>query len=362
MATLCSLSVSSVRSRNSGFTLVELLVVIAIIGLLIALLLPAVQAAREAARRSQCTNNLKQLGLALHSYHDANGVFCAMGAGTEQGSVHNDGRLSGLVALLPYYEQKALYDRIAAGDPANGIPPWGPGTEASWAVWDVSPPILRCPSDPGTRDGTETRLHNYAFSQGDDYLNNNGTNFNNTRGMFGRKIWYSTSNVEDGLSNTTAMSEHLRQGYGTFTAVKLDYRLGMVNMPELTDSNPPAPAAIYAYISGKYFIDGLTGVHRFGSRWVRGAAAQAMFNTVLPPNGPCAKNASSFEDLLLPPSSGHPGGVNVLMGDGSVRFVSDTINTGNLGAIQNNTYRGPSNYGVWGAMGSKAGAESVSQM
>src|SRR5512143_367601 len=100
--------------RRSAFTLVELLVVIAIIGILIALLLPAVQAAREAARRSQCTNNLKQLGLALHNYHDTHQMFVYRKGGTTGGSAtqSNQGRLSGFIPLLPYWEQRPMYDRI----------------------------------------------------------------------------------------------------------------------------------------------------------------------------------------------------------------------------------------------------------
>jgi prepilin-type N-terminal cleavage/methylation domain-containing protein/prepilin-type processing-associated H-X9-DG protein len=350
-------------ARCGGFTLVELLVVIAIIGILIALLLPAVQAAREAARRSQCTNNLKQLGLALHLYHDTYGVFPAMSAGTQSGTMHNGGALSGLVAMLPYLEQKPMYDRIAAGDPANGIPPWGGNTQDhQWSVWMVSPPVVRCPSDDGKRDGGETRIHNYCFSQGDDYLWMNEPDPRTTRGMFGRLFWYSAAHVTDGLSNTTAMSEHLRQGFSSFTASarSLDYRRGTARITGL-ENLPPNVA--YTVVDGKYFAAGVTGNHRFGSRWVRGLAMQAAFNTILPPNGPCVfdiRATGEWDICLLPPSSNHPGGANVLFGDGSVRFISDTIDTGNLGQVQPNTHLGPSFYGVWGALGSKSGGEGVS--
>jgi len=347
---------------RSGFTLVELLVVIAIIGILIALLLPAVQAAREAARRSQCTNNLKQLGIALHTYHDTYNKFPCMGNPLPDiGSYTNRGGISGLVSLLSFMEQKSLYDKIAAGDPAAGIPPFGPGTEASWAVWDVSPISVRCPSDPAKLDGKNERLHNYAFSQGDDYQNMMGNDPKNTRGIFGWEIWYSTNNVEDGLSNTTAMSEHLRQGFGDMnvtTPKTIDHRLGTVQIQGL--SNQP-PSAVFVWTDGRYFTVNAAGKHRFGSRWVRGNPMQAAFNTILPPNGPCAYDVRSgnWDICLLPPSSGHPGGVNVLFGDGAVRFISNTIDTGDLGQRSANTYYGPSYYGVWGALGSKAGGESA---
>lgn len=346
--------------QRRGFTLVELLVVIAIIGILIALLLPAVQAAREAARRSQCTNNLKQLGIALHTYHDTYGKFCPMGTPM----TGRDHGLSGLVSLLPYLEQKPLYDKIAAGDPANGIPPWGPNSEASWAVWDVSPTSVRCPSDPGKLDGNEQRLYNYAFSQGDDYQNMMGNDPKNTRGIFGYDIWYGVSNVEDGLSNTTAMSERLRQGRSAAvvqTARTTRHNMGSV---EIANLNNQAPSAVFAYTDGQYFLPGYNVRHRFGSRWVDGVPLYAAFNTILPPNGPGAfltrSGVAGADVCLLPPSSGHPGGANVLFGDGAVKFISNTIDTGSLGVRQANDYYGPSNYGVWGALGSKAGGESVS--
>src|SRR5438874_1669093 len=97
--------------RGSGFTLVELLVVIAIIGVLVALLLPAVQAAREAARRTQCSNNLKQLGLAMHNYHDVAGRL-PCNINRVGGATNDRNQASQLVNLLPYIEQKSLYDQI----------------------------------------------------------------------------------------------------------------------------------------------------------------------------------------------------------------------------------------------------------
>lgn len=347
----------ALKCRN-GFTLVELLVVIAIIGILIALLLPAVQAAREAARRSQCTNNLKQLGLAVHTYHDTYGRFPAMGIRLPD----NRGSTSGLVALLPFVEQKPMYDKIAAGDPANGIPPMGPDTNSNWVVWDISPTTFRCPSDPGKRDGTDQRLNNYCFSQGDDYLNMEGTDPKNTRGMFGFEIWYTTAHIEDGLSNTVAMSERLRQGYGDMsvtTAKTMDHRLGTAQITGLASL---APTSAFGVTDGKYFLPNTTGAYRFGSRWMRGFPMVAGCNTILPPNGPCVFDirANTYWDIcIIPPGSGHPGGANVLFGDGAVKFISNTIDTGNLAVKQANDYTGPSNYGVWGALGSKAAGEAV---
>src|SRR6478735_3786234 len=123
--------VLSQRSRpgKSGFTLVELLVVIAIIGVLVALLLPAVQSAREASRRTKCTNQLKQFGIAMHNYADTFKVFPNRRGGFDNGLQAN--RISPFVQLLPYLEQQAMHDRIQAGDATN--PPGGPRGDASWA-------------------------------------------------------------------------------------------------------------------------------------------------------------------------------------------------------------------------------------
>src|SRR5687767_8133321 len=139
----------NVRSIHRGaFTLVELLVVIAIIGVLVALLLPAVQAAREAARRMQCTNHLKQFGLGLHNYADTYKVFPNLRGGF--GGVQAN-RISPYVQMLPYLEQKNMHDLIQAGDPANGIPPGGPRGDANWPVWNRPPSVFRCPSDAGAK-------------------------------------------------------------------------------------------------------------------------------------------------------------------------------------------------------------------
>ncbi|MCL4190509.1 MAG: DUF1559 domain-containing protein [Thermoguttaceae bacterium] len=351
--------------RQTGFTLVELLVVIAIIGILIALLLPAVQAAREAARRAQCTNHLKQLGLAIHNYADANRKLPARSAGTQgAGTNDNQGFLSGFIALLPYMEQNAMYDRITAGDPANGIMPWGPTTGTAWAAWNESPQSLLCPSDGGPFDpANNPRRNNYAWSNGDDTHNMDGTNAANTRGVFGRLFWYQFADITDGTSNTAAMSERLRHGNNTAYTVgarELDHRRGEAILAAVSST----PNLCLTVSDGKYFFDGTIVERMFGSRWPRGHCNRSAFNTVLPPNAPACLEApnndssNNDDDGVLPPSSNHPGGVNVLLCDGSVRFISNTIDTGNTGRNQANTYTGQSRYGVWGSLGSKAGRET----
>jgi prepilin-type N-terminal cleavage/methylation domain-containing protein/prepilin-type processing-associated H-X9-DG protein len=343
--------ISRLAKRLSAFTLVELLVVIAIIGILIALLLPAVQAAREAARRAQCVNHLKQLGLALHNYNGVNNTLPA------RKTVF---RLSGFIALLPYLEQTAMYQRIASGDPDEGIAPWSVDALSDWEGLNGLPGTLLCPSDSGGYDviqsgsyrGTE-RLVNYAFSAGDETTDTNAGK--GTRGMFGYLQWFRFAEVTDGLSNTIAMSERLRAGYRTDYTVgagALDHRRGQAVLSGLRDN----PALALTITDGRYFKAGTKVQGRFGSIGTRGHIHFVGFTTVLPPNGPVARDG---EYAVLPPSSLHPGGVNGLMGDGSVRFVSETIEAGTPSVVKAHGFSGPSPYGVWGALGSRAGAEAI---
>src|SRR3989304_6126583 len=147
---MCANPPSTIHHPKFGFTLVELLVVIAIIGILIALLLPAVQAAREAARRSQCTNNLKQIGLALHNYHSAancfpfrqggSGFHLAPSWGTD-GAANNQGRLSGMGLLLPYMEQTALFQQITSRTTIGTRTSYSWG----WEPWSGTNNGVACP-------------------------------------------------------------------------------------------------------------------------------------------------------------------------------------------------------------------------
>ena len=361
------------RSRR-GFTLVELLVVIAIIGILVGLLLPAVQAAREAARRMQCSNNAKQMALALHNYADAYKAFPARKYGTtgQSGTAsvadgtnrkHNAGRISGYIALLPYIEQSAMYNTIMAGDPnfaGGAIGPGGPRGDQSPVgyVWNTTPSAYRCPSDPGaTASG---KFISYAFCVGDQISNiNNGA----VRGVFGRFAWKRFADLTDGTSNTIGMSElqcQIATGNGgqngsTATANSVRQNLAYANgVTGIINS----PSLCRAVVSGGYYVAGTTYFGRRGINWTDGPVAYNGFNTVFPPNSPQCADGGTFGDqpnMLIPPASGHTGGVNGSMCDGSVRFISNSIDTGNLGIGQ--PASGPSVYGVWGALGSINGGE-----
>ncbi|EAQ80775.1 DUF1559 domain-containing protein [Blastopirellula marina] len=339
------------KSRR-GFTLVELLVVIAIIGVLIALLLPAVQAAREAARRMQCSNNLKQLGLALHNYHDTHRSLPAR---------KTINRVSGYIPLFPFLEQSALYDRIATGDPANGIAPF-PDALSTWSGYDGFPDSLRCPSDPGgdLTGAREARLVNYAFNKGDDMTETNDGSTSTaplatrSRGPFSYLRWVRLAEVTDGLSNTLAMSERLRQPYSnpTTTASSTDHRRCMAVVSGLRNN----PSLALTTTDGRYFVEGLSANCRFGSWGTRGHVHFVGFNAVLAPNAP---NARDGEYGVFSPSSEHPGGVNAVLLDGSVRFLADTIDTGDTSETRSHGFSGPSPYGVFGSLGSISGGEVI---
>ena len=354
--------------RRPAFTLVELLVVIAIIGVLVALLLPAVQAAREAARRTQCVNNLKQITLALHNYHDVHKAFVARSNGTTPGAPYNSGRRAGFVSLLPFYEQGAMWDRIRAGDPANNIPPEGPTPWSSWAPWNISPSLLRCPSDNGF-PSTPGPFLSYAFSMGDMVESlMNGVSSRQVRGVFGPRDGrncYTMGDVTDGTSNTIAFGERLcqqntpyrAQNPVTVGATTVEHVLGVHTRVSGLVNNP---MLCYTVTDGKFFVNGSQVQCRFGVRWTDANPMYCAFNTVFPPNAPACADGGSYGDsthLVIPPASRHPGGVNVSMVDGSVRFIGNTINTGDL--TQRQPLTGQSRYGVWGALGSRAGGESL---
>ena len=307
-----------------GFPLIELLGVIAIIVLLIALLLPAVHQAGEAARKTMCRNNLKQLGLALHNYHDVYGMFPARQG--RSGTLFEGGhrfRMSGLVALLPYFEQAALYDQIVQ---AQDIP-W---LDTAW--WNQTLPILMCPSDSGNRppagDGSR-RLLSYAFCGGDTYLDSTVSPNERTdpvlaaknrpmpnRGMLGRGSCTHMRDITDGTSNTIAMGERARPSHL--------YNKGMVAVDADGDPVTFVPSTCSATGAGSQYQPS-TPMFDFstsrGYRWGDGAALFQAFNTILPPNSASyliggsiwPSGGGHFGPGIWSATSEHPGGVIVLM-------------------------------------------------
>jgi prepilin-type N-terminal cleavage/methylation domain-containing protein/prepilin-type processing-associated H-X9-DG protein len=372
----------SCRVPCGGFTLVELLVVIAIIGVLVSLLLPAVQAAREAARRSQCGNSLKQFGLALHNYADVFKVFPPRRGGTN-GTLANDpnrekanyDRVSAFVALLPFIEQKPLSDSIQAGGTFGGVqyPPGGPAAwynSANWQPWRTQVPILLCPSDKIIPTPTAPAHNSYAFSLGDTLggpslkLNGVTLHFNSAstffRGPFGgSQRCIGLQFITDGTSNTIAMSERSTMGtpyYSLRSANGEDVKTATAaNLPSVINN----PGSCKATAVNSQFM-GVQVKSKFGSIWCDGQAENVAFNTVLAPNSPsCVNDDNGNADStggVLSASSNHPSGVNAAFCDGSVRFVNQNINTGDTSKPQ--VVSGNSPYGVWGALGSISGKEA----
>ena len=349
------------RSRMA-FTLIELLVVIAIIAILIALLLPAVQQAREAARRTQCKNNLKQFGLALHNYADVYGVFPPFsgGNGAPLGGTGMRTRVSGVVALLPYFEGANLgqsISTIAAG--TVSVPPWTLNS-----VWSTPPALIQCPSDPGSLSpvGTAVGKRNYVFCAGDSAAGNGGGNTSAvplvlpTRGMFGALKCYGFRDNTDGTSNTIAMAE---------AVAPLNVN-GLGNAAiNASITNPAACRALWNGTTKTYPGGGFNGDTTRGYRWGDGAAYFSAFSTVAPPNSAACFTTGTtghWTDGFFNASSNHTGGVQVALMDGSSRFISENIDSGNQAAtIPARNTSGISPYGVWGALGTRDGGEVLGE-
>jgi prepilin-type N-terminal cleavage/methylation domain-containing protein/prepilin-type processing-associated H-X9-DG protein len=422
------------RSRKSGFTLVELLVVIAIIGVMVGLLLPAVQAAREAARRMSCGNNFKQIGLGIHNYHSAYNQIPTQFSGTYSvptdtdilartpvplgtpSRVSNRGRLSWLVGLTPFVEQQALWEQISnpysipAGQPGAGLvfaamgpEPMNMGIGAAnnnhgqnqYNPWLTNVSTFRCPSDPGTGFPAQGRT-NYAACMGDavNHINTgpddgNGGGVNSARsqrtrescrGFFVPRQKMNFRDVLDGTANTIACGE-ISTDLGD-----RDVTTHIVRVPDVNVvmERPTTCRDLIDPLRPRFWRAPLTGAvelgaeQRRGFKWASASCAHTGFQAILPPNKEICTdqnpngNAGINKDALFGASSRHQGGAHVLMADGAVKFITDSIEAGdsNNGTVRQNGSPTPepsfptiagsqSPFGLWGALGTRANKEVI---
>ncbi len=347
--------------RRQGFTLIELLVVIAIIAVLIALLLPAVQSAREAARRLQCTNNLKQIGLAMHNYHDIHNAF-PMGAGSGMmnlGVYQAKQAWSSLAAILPQMELSTIYN---AANFDWGINAGGTSLAryVNETVYTTNIKTFLCPSDPNASGNERLATTNYYGSVGTTTnLSNSNANIASmanvpTTGFFAFQRSYGLRDCTDGLTNTVAYSE------ATVGAAVQNFRQRRIGLKQVTSIPPGAIrtdastdptstlAGIAACTAAWKGSGGSVDLQR-GKLWSHGCIAQSLFNTVVTPNSTldqwthCSNINSTALGVYSNVDSFHPGGVNTMMGDGSVRFIKDGLSRP-----------------VWWALGTRANGEVIS--
>jgi prepilin-type N-terminal cleavage/methylation domain-containing protein/prepilin-type processing-associated H-X9-DG protein len=410
----------------AGFTLVELLVVIAIIGVMVGLLLPAVQAAREAARRMSCSNNAKQIGLGLHNYHAAFDSLPIHGTGATNENINTAGlstatdgtgftrrELSFLVGLLPYVEQQALWETVSQPSVIGTFrfPAFGPRPNTpEYTPWATDITWYRCPSDPGYGLPALGRT-NYAANVGDGmWPMHVGTDYHpgrmggsatgpwfpgthlatmirvrcGLRGPFIPGKGINFRDITDGLSNTIAVAEIATDQLGSSGAASpQDIRTtGAIGSAQIaTLNNPKICAPRIDPARPKYWLSGgsFSGpTNRRGFRWADYLAVVSQVNTILPPNAELCLNGSGTEFGVCPPSSFHQGGVHVVMCDGAVKFITDSIEAGNSNSpcVYCNIQGSPSldgtngtnsvipagsvsPYGLWGALGTRASKEVI---
>jgi len=293
--------------RRRGFTLIELLVVIAIIAVLIALLLPAVQQAREAARRSQCKNNLKQIGLAMHNYHDTHNTFPPGDIydsvyGTSSGPRRTN--IGWAVFLLPFVDQGPLYNQIGSAS-GNFVYDWNSNNQALFNLAKTSLPAYVCPSDPMGMTNTKWTVSLQSPLTGSNRVGK--SNYVASSPTSGGPVFADNSSlrmrdITDGSSNTFFVGEKTSFN-GFYPGVWMGgHRWGAANTEYTTES-------IFGYANGI----------------ASGMAWRINFN------GTGSTNAS--QHLKGNFSSAHTGGAQFVFGDGRVIFLSDNINLATFNAL-----------------------------
>ena len=336
-----------------GFTLVELLVVIVVIGILLSLLLPAVQMAREAGRRAHCVNNLRQIGLALHVYHEGLGVFptgMTKAPFGDPADYRGWNGWSAVAQILPHMGQAVLFNSSNfSWNPDQGGTTDGPGPSINRTVSTTIINSFLCPSDPNVGRSCN---NNYHASLGPTTI----PNPTESAGLFARYTCYGSRDCTDGLSCTVAFAEALTGKSGAGNGYRGNMLIGVANTSPsaemyMVTENPVAVAqAIRKCVDA--FKQNRNIREDRGHNWVAGRTGYTLFTTVTTPNDPqfplngCRIGGKdqwySDSQQITPATSQHLGGVNVLIGDCAVRFVKDGMNRN-----------------VWWALGSRSGGELI---
>ena len=307
-----------------GVTLIELLVVIAILATLVGLTLPAVQRARESANYIRCRNNLRQIGLAIHQYEGAVGHFPGLGAAPKQESV--------LARVLPYLELDSLRHQIDTDQPLfTPIGDYGSLHPAQAQAAATVVPLFLCPSDGQAPVGTG---YDYAALAGSNYVVNTGTGTGTrydirypTDGLF----WYGSKlrhrDVADGLSSTMFVSEALLgAGADSYDTTLADTRRYWLSVSCTIWPTADAPGTTPPLTDAQCMM-AMTGMTWRGDRaasWLGGPGQRSTFNTTLMPNDPMP-DCGTFGLGRFKAASGHPMGVNMILGDGSVHFIKSHV-------------------------------------
>ena len=315
------------RPRLRGFTLIELLVVIAIIAVLIALLLPAVQQAREAARRAQCKNNLKQIGLAIHNYESSLLVF-------PPGRLGFPMVFSVQAHILPYMDNSSLYNLLDFNKAPNFGTPSIPMTQNEIAARTIIP-FYQCPSDFGQIRGNEFGTTNYVANSGSGV--GTAASINTGDGVMYSRSSTRFRDVTDGLSNTVCFSEHTLGMGGNPSSTGANPQKADLEVLELAGATPTTDAAC---VPGGGTWSGLRG-----AKWLNGHFGDTIYNHYYGPNSKqfdCGNKSHNFG--LTAARSRHTGGVHVLLSDGSVRFVSENVDLF-----------------LWRALATRAGGEVIGE-
>ena len=326
-----------VRPRRDAFTLIELLVVIAIIAVLIALLLPAVQQAREAARRTQCKNNLKQIGLAMHNYHDTHGQF-PLSIGWNPGTNERQGAFSDKVFMLPYLDRTPEYQATNFDDF-----PWdsnGWFGNANIKAQSKKLPVFNCPTQPYSAGGGRANF-TYAINMGTAGPNGQygAGNHNGLASYCGggdpsdRPV--KMGSITDGTSNTGAYSEFLIDGTDTPQSQQV-YSWATAGA---TDTVTRQNCILQGGLGGR------AGMRGASWAWSFVGIGSVYSHTMAPNDKACHSFAGDWEgSTLMSASSAHTGGVHLLMADGAVKFVSTNVD-----------------HTTWVAVGTRNGSDRVGE-